>query len=499
MAARGDGRGSLLWTTGTTHRQPHRWSPIARRSRSPIPSRLTQWPPHPSYLPLYLGFHIRLFQSPSLVSPEAIDHYQVHGPIGCRDRSTLSLLRAHGVNAFLSHCLTLTYPRRLPTLDQSEVFVVSRNRQILDYLPSNIGPYTFVNHYSGVNDFSANMTEAQKLLDTYRNRARLIITTLLHCALPAIAMGIPVVVFYPPNDETGRRSDKERFSSLADIVRVFEVSQANVIDWRGYTPDVGDIKLRLVDAFFAMVGKWGAVATPRIAMTSPAVSDAGDDYSYFNDEERLERLALARAPDRQKWGGPSSYRPEWAARGELAARRVADGERILEIGVGAGAFRALVANRCQYTGADLQPIDPQTLTLNLEGDPLPVGPWDTIVMLGVLEYLHDPAGALAKVFAEASKVILSYCCARDDAAMPARRRRGWVNALKEGELVGLARAEGFDVTAAEPFNSSDEFDQKVFVFVRASRSHETCAQGGGYRAWISGVFGRLWQHFSAKT
>ena len=56
-------------------------------------------------MPIYLGFHFRLFQSPSLIGPEAIEHYRVHGPIGCRDQHTLSLLREKGVNAFLSHCL----------------------------------------------------------------------------------------------------------------------------------------------------------------------------------------------------------------------------------------------------------------------------------------------------------------------------------------------------------------------------------------------------------
>lgn len=429
-----------------------------------------QWPPHPSYSPLYLSFHIRQFYAPSLVSPEAISHYKTHGPIGCRDRYTQSVLRAHGVDAFLSHCLTTTFPRRLPDPDQqTEVFVVSRDQRILDYLPANLGPYTFISQYTDTIDFAQNLATAQDLLDTYRTRARLIITTMLHCALPAIAMGIPVVVLYPPNDEVDPQSDKQRLSSLADIVRVFELSQASVIDWRGYTPDVGDIKLGLIDAFFLMASKWGALATPRLEGIAPGSVDQNSGYSYFDDPERLERLASAQAPDRQKWGVASSYRPEWAARGQLAARHIADGERIFEIGVGSGTFRALVADRCRYTGADLQPIDSQTLTLNLERDPLPAGPWDTVVLLGVLEYIHAPAVALAKVFADAGKVVMSYCVPRAGDVMPVRQSRGWVNALSEGELIGLARAFGFEVIAVDPFNFADDFDQKVFLFVRASQ------------------------------
>jgi hypothetical protein len=41
---------------------------------------------------------------------------------------------------------------------------------------------------------------AQDLIEFYRDNARLIITTRLHCALPCIAMGIPVVFFGDPTD-----------------------------------------------------------------------------------------------------------------------------------------------------------------------------------------------------------------------------------------------------------------------------------------------------------
>ena len=266
-----------------------------------------QWPPHTDFVPLYLGFHIRLFQSPSLIGPEAIAHYKAQGPVGCRDRYTLGLLRAQGVEAFLSHCLTITYPKRLPDPEaQSEVFVVSRDERLCDYLPGDLMSYTFINHYSGDSDFDANMARARALLETYRGRARLIITTLLHCALPAIAMGIPVVVFYPPNDGAALVSDHQRFSSLTDIVRVHDLAEASLVDWRGSTPEVGDIKLALIDHFFAMAGRWGAMQTLRVEGIAPSsvlpMPDASTAYSYANDPERLERLTKAKVPDRQKWG-----------------------------------------------------------------------------------------------------------------------------------------------------------------------------------------------------
>jgi len=48
------------------------------------------------------------------------------------------------------------------------------------------------------------------------------------------------------------------------------------------------------------------------------------------------------APDRQRWGNPLSYKPEWSERAKYAASLVPDNVSVLEIGVGSGVFRELV-------------------------------------------------------------------------------------------------------------------------------------------------------------
>jgi len=218
-----------------------------------------QWPPHPRLTPVYFSFHARPFQAPSLTGPAAIEHYRKFGPVGARDRYTENLLRAHGVDAYLSHCLSLVLPRRLPRPDtQTETYVVSRDRRVLDQLPSHIQDAHFISHYTGTADFAENLQRARNLLDLYRDRAKLIVTTMLHCALPAIAMGIPVVAFYPPNDGAQHASDRERFSSLAELIRVFELSEAGEVDWAGYRADVSRIKLHLIEKLAEMcAASWG--------------------------------------------------------------------------------------------------------------------------------------------------------------------------------------------------------------------------------------------------
>jgi capsular polysaccharide synthesis protein/polysaccharide pyruvyl transferase len=217
----------------------------------------TQWPPHEKVLPVFLGFHIRLFQCPELLSDQAIAYYRKHQPIGCRDAYTRELLRSKEVEAFESNCLSLAFPRRPPRpATQTKVFVASRDTRLLDLLPGEVGPFHYVNHYSGSTDFHGNLARAETLLQAYRTEARLIITTFLHCALPALAMGIPVVVFYPLNDARGHQSDRERFGALANLTRVYRTDEMDQVDWDPAPVDVGGLKLSLADQLAALAARW---------------------------------------------------------------------------------------------------------------------------------------------------------------------------------------------------------------------------------------------------
>jgi hypothetical protein len=428
----------------------------------------SEWPPHRAYRALYLGFHIRLWRAPNLLSPAALDHYASHGPVGCRDRYTLSLLRSHGVEAFLSYCVSITFARRLHDPDrQREVFVVSSDRRILDYLPDSIGPYTFINHYSNSSDFDENKNRASELLNTYRDKAKLVITTMLHCALPVIAMGIPVVVFYPPNEGPLSESDRERFSSLSELVRVFRPSEAALVDWLGYTPDVSSLKLKLVDSFFAMATRWGQLAPPPIEPTTQ-VAPLFDVHRYFENSDRLAELARTKSPDRRRWGANSSYKPAWAERGKVAAQFIRDGSRVLEIGTGPGTLRELIAHRCHYTGADLEPLDEKTLALDLDNDPMPSGMWDTIVLLGVLEHLHHPAEALRKITNITSQLVISYCCCMDDSAGCTSKRllEGYTTSMTEKNIRDTFAALGFHTSRSQLLNSTPYSDEIVFEFAK---------------------------------
>lgn len=175
----------------------------------------------------------------------------------------------------------------------------------------------------------------------------------------------------------------------------------------------------------------------------------------------------------RRWGDRKSYRPSWDARAEAAARMAPDNASILEIGVGAGAFRALVSHRCRYLGADLAPLDPETLRLDLDRDPLPAGPFDLVVMLGVMEYLRAPDRALRKARASGRSALFSYCClkAGADRAQIVRRRRErrWINDWTRDELIAAVERAEWRLAREEPFNEGDDFHQAIFIAERPEK------------------------------
>jgi hypothetical protein len=229
-----------------------------------------EWPPNKKFAALYYSYHIRLFQCPELISRRAIAHYKKWEPVGCRDSYTCELLRKHGVDAFVSHCLTLTFPKRkIDPVKQNKVLVISRDRRILDFLPNIPGNIEFISHYTGSCDFDSNMVEANSVLQYYGENASLVITTLLHAATLALAMGIPLIVFYPLNNEKGHASDVERFSSVAEFIEIHTPGKHEGIDWNGKVLNLGQLKFRMREKFFEMAKRWNLPSSGIVGPIAP--------------------------------------------------------------------------------------------------------------------------------------------------------------------------------------------------------------------------------------
>lgn len=69
------------------------------------------WPPSKQIIPLFVALHINSNFKEQLLSAKSIEYLKKYEPIGCRDYYTMNILRAKGIDAFFSGCMTLTLGR----------------------------------------------------------------------------------------------------------------------------------------------------------------------------------------------------------------------------------------------------------------------------------------------------------------------------------------------------------------------------------------------------
>jgi hypothetical protein len=205
--------------------------------------------------PFFSGFHLtstwgsrERFVEKGL--PERMRSFQ---PIGCRDRGTMYFLRSQGLNAYLSGCLTLTFPARQTEPENGKVFLVDVRDEVKQGIPPAVLQQTdqSITHYHyfstyPVDERAARGFEdhARRILDRYRDEARLVITSRIHAALPCLALGIPVVFL---DDKGG----DERFEALAGLVPIHSPSEMDMVNWNPPKPDLEPVKQMMKHTFLA--------------------------------------------------------------------------------------------------------------------------------------------------------------------------------------------------------------------------------------------------------
>lgn len=187
------------------------------------------WVPSDDIEPIFVSFHMNNTAAPFMLSEKGIAYLKKHEPIGCRDQFTADTLKGKGIDAYFTGCLTLTldsykvndseredkiyivdplysYPRpekvfynskqTLKNILNGKAFQLGKKKRHLRNFISDevLGNSEFINQEPPSNTY----TEAQKfqmaedLLNKYA-RAKLVITSRIHCALPCLALGTPVI------------------------------------------------------------------------------------------------------------------------------------------------------------------------------------------------------------------------------------------------------------------------------------------------------------------
>jgi len=179
-----------------------------------------------------------------------------------------------------------------------------------------------------------------------------------------------------------------------------------------------------------------------------------------------EDLIREKGTDTERWARMDSLATQWDARAAMAAEWIPAGSTVLDVGAGAMALGALLKPGCTYQPADVVERRPGCFVVDLNRGDFPPGTYDWITFLGVLEYVHDAASALARARAAAPRMIATYCTftATDPAV---RRGMGWVNDFTEGEFIALLGASGWKVERSREVKRGPGNTQLMFECSRA--------------------------------
>jgi hypothetical protein len=170
------------------------------------------WPPHPAIVPLPVSMHIvepdrhwrRRWKPGALglmTAGAGGDWLRRWGPIGTRDLWTLEQFEARGIPAWHSGCLTLTLPQRAVPRGQTVVACDLPDAALKVLRRIAPGPLLSVSHQYGAHlSHTEQVHTAERLLDAYAGAAA-VVTTRIHCALPCLALGTPVLLLHNGSPE----------------------------------------------------------------------------------------------------------------------------------------------------------------------------------------------------------------------------------------------------------------------------------------------------------
>lgn len=178
-------------------------------------------------IPVFLGISIK--KGYWEWTDERIAYFKKYEPIGCRDYLTWKTITDLGIRAYLAGCLTWTFPLDKKRKEGKTVYFVEAPKAVEEYVPSELKKdCKFISQEIKITeeqfyDREYGWKATRDLLEEYKQNAKLVVTSRLHCASPCMAMGIPVILVkeyfgYP-------------FDLLGKFVPLYSYKNFDQIDW----------------------------------------------------------------------------------------------------------------------------------------------------------------------------------------------------------------------------------------------------------------------------
>ena len=175
--------------------------------------------------PFYISYHLTKSKD---MPEEFIKNMNNFSPIGCRDIQTRNNLIKYGIKAYFSSCLTTTLDIDY-RLDKSErtneiIFIDYKfgdypeaDKYLFSLEAYNFNKITYISHMFDINlTHIERLKFASKLLKRYA-KAKLIITTRIHGALPCLALNTPVILI-------NKKFDYDRYIGLYELLNTIGIN-----------------------------------------------------------------------------------------------------------------------------------------------------------------------------------------------------------------------------------------------------------------------------------
>lgn len=189
-------------------------------------------------IPVFIG--VCLYRNGFTLSEYNIEYFKKYSPVGCRDYGTYHRLQSYGIPSYLAGCVTMTLPPRDQERvgDADKVYFVDAPEYLRDHVPEEyFQKAVFTHHRIDVDedeDAQYIMDYVLKQFEEYRKYARLVITSRLHCAVPCMAMGIPVILAAEYKGIT--------FDWINQFIPMYLPENVNEIDWNPRAADIDGVK-----------------------------------------------------------------------------------------------------------------------------------------------------------------------------------------------------------------------------------------------------------------
>ena len=163
------------------------------------------WPPSPYINPLLISMHFKVLEDTDVgdmyLKGLGGEYLKQNGPVGARDIETRNRLENNDIDAYFSGCLTLTIEKFCKVKKKKTICLVDVSDEIISKVKESTNyeievlTHSLKQKETEIKNINERMQDVEKILKKYQ-QAKLVITTRLHCALPCVALGTPVIVLH---------------------------------------------------------------------------------------------------------------------------------------------------------------------------------------------------------------------------------------------------------------------------------------------------------------